>query len=82
MFSGESIILPEGCRERRLRALPRQAARLADRHCPYRPAGRPQAGSQPGNPGEAKRDKGNTAAFLLSARSDVLARYQDFSNPG
>jgi hypothetical protein len=25
MFSGESIILPEGCRERRLRALPRQS---------------------------------------------------------
>ena len=30
MFSGESIILPDGCRERRLRALPRQ----------NRPAGR------------------------------------------
>ena len=77
----------EGCRERRLRALPR----------PSRPAGRsslspsasraaPHAGSQPGSPGEAKRGKGDTTAFPASlwrssAPNDVLARYQDFSNP-
>ena len=43
-----------------------KAARLADRPCPHRPAGRPQAGSQPGSPGEAKRGKGNTTAFPAS----------------
>jgi len=87
MFSGESIILPEGCRERRLRALPRQS----------RPAGRsslppsarraaPRQGANRVTPGRPRGIRGIPPPFLpawrFSARSDVLARYQDFGNPG
>ncbi len=46
---------------------------------------KPHAGSQPGSPYEANRGKGPSLLFMpawrSSAQSDILARYQDFSDP-
>ena len=74
----------EGCRERRLWALPRPSRPAGRSSFSYRPAGRPPQGASRAARG-AKGVRGTPLPFLpawrSSAPSDVLARYQDFSNP-
>jgi hypothetical protein len=76
----------EGCRERRLRALPRPSRPAGRSSFPHRPAGRPpMPGANRVAPGRPRGVRGTPLPFLPAWRSlapsDVLARYQDFSNP-
>ena len=75
----------EGCRERRLWALPRPSRPAGRSSFPYRPAGRLsiQGANRvaPGGRGGKETPLPLLPAWRSSAPSDVLARYQDFGNP-